>query len=119
MKSMFYKDKLAKLKLPTLELRRLRTDFVLGFKILHRFIAWTREQYGMHLCSRVTRGHDMRLLKTHDRMDARKHYFGSRITNPWNSLPSELVHSASVIIFKRGFTEVDLSDYFLQDCGPM
>ena len=85
------------------------------FKILKGLIAGPPELYGLHLYKGVTREYDMRLMKTHDRVDARKYYFGCRITCLWNSLPSELVHSASVIIFKRGLTEVDLSDYLLQD----
>ena len=115
LKFMSYKDRLATLQLPSLELRRIRADLVLCFKILNGLIAGPPELYGLNLYKGATRGHDMRLMKAHDRVDARKHYFGCRITSPWNSLPSELVHSTSVSLFKRGLTQVDLSDYLLQN----
>jgi len=52
-----YSDRLKALKLPTLELRRLRADLILCYKILNNLIPCTAENFGLILSERQSRGH--------------------------------------------------------------
>ena len=51
------------------------------------------------VCSSVTRGHSLRLQKNRTTYDLCK-FFGNRIVNIWNSLPSYVVSAETVICFK-------------------
>src|SRR5206468_12980835 len=68
-----YAESLNKLNLPTLELRRLRRDLVLCYKILYGFISGIPEDYGLKLVNRdmehLTRGHDLKLSLTYCKVD--------------------------------------------------
>ena len=101
MKQIPYPNRLKILKLPSLELRRLRADLLLCFKILNEITAGPPSNYGLVVVKTITRGHDMKLYHDHDRIDARRNYFSSRVCAPWNSLPAEVVHSDSAMAFKR------------------
>src|SRR5207253_10274938 len=94
LKAMPYSERLSLLNLPTLELRRLRADLLLCFKILHGFVAGPPERYGLKIKIGIVRGHDMKLQKDHDRIDIRKHFFSSRVCGHWNLLSTVLVHSS-------------------------
>ena len=48
-----------------------------------------------------TRGHVLKLNKTHFRREMRKHYFYNRVINKWNSLPAYVVYSKGVNEFKK------------------
>ena len=43
----------------------------------------------------------MKLYKAHCNIDARKSFFTNRILDIWNSLPSAVVFSHNMYIFKR------------------
>src|SRR3989442_10395593 len=53
-----YNDRLQKLHLPSLELRRLRSDLLLCYKLLHGKVAGSPETYGLQYAinTTVTRG---------------------------------------------------------------
>jgi ribonuclease P/MRP protein subunit RPP40 len=112
---MKYSDRLRILNIPSLELRRLRTDLVLCYKILNGLVAGAPEKYGLILSNVSTRGHDMKLFKEHARVEERRNYFGNRIIDPWNALPQETVQSCSIIAFKRNLLLCNLTKYLRQD----
>ena len=114
-KHLSYGTRLKLLKLPSLELRRLRADLLMCFKILHGFASGPPDKYGLIIKNRVGRGHDMKLYKEHDRIDVRKHYFSSRVCGPWNSLSMALVHSTTPDCFKNSLLKHDLSKFMKQD----
>ena len=60
----------------------------------------------------------MKLYPDHDRIDARRSYFSSRVCAPWNSLPAEVIHSESVMAFKRKLRGCSLLKFLKQnvDC---
>jgi hypothetical protein len=115
MKYISYPKRLVSLKLPSLELRRLRSDLVLCYKILHGFVAGPPECFGLIVRTGVVRGNGMRLFKEHVRIDSRKHFFSSRICSPWNSLPEEVVLSNSVFAFKKSLLNCNLSKFLQQE----
>jgi hypothetical protein len=112
-KKLPYGVRLNKLQLPTLELRRLRTDLCTCYKIIHGDLAGPPERYGLKLAKsqRVTRGHDLKLKADHSRVDVRLHYFSVRIVAPWNSLSCEIVHASSACDFKKKIAGLNFSKY--------
>jgi len=75
----------------TLHYRRLRGDIIETYKIVcdkyDAKVAPILTQSGML----VTRGNDLRLLKTYFKYDLRKYYFSDRVVDIWNSLPNWVV----------------------------
>lgn len=101
LKKLSYKDRLIKLKLPTLKYRRLRGDMIEVFKILHNY-------YDLDVAPKLvlnntsfTRGNSLKLLNHTFRYDLRKYSFPARIVNVWNSLPNTVVQAASIDTFKN------------------
>ena len=95
-----YEQRLEKFQLTTLEERRRRGDLIEVHKIL------TDEQYcNQQLFERShnthTRGHRLKLKKPKCRLNARRHFFASRVVDEWNSLPEEVVTAADTNSFKR------------------
>jgi len=94
-KNLTYKDRLKRLKLPTLKYRRIRGDMIeVGlYKIsTNKYdsrvkLYLEKQQYS------ITRGHSLKLVNNRYHYDLRKFSFASRIVNVWNSLP-EIVISA-------------------------
>ena len=119
MKSVQYSNRLKFLKLSSLELRRLRADLLLCYKILHGIVAGPPENYGLIIKTGTGRGHDMKIYKEHDRIDTRKHFFSSRVCASWNSLPAEVVHSNSAWQFKKSLYNCNLSTFLRQNFDTM
>ena len=104
MDNLSYKERLQKLRLPTLVYRRLRGDMIEVYTILHGI-------YDMKVApcltmrssetSRVLRGHNMYLLKGRSRTKLRSESFTQRGVNSWNSLPTDVVNAPSVNAFKN------------------
>ena len=106
-----YSDRLKALKLPTLELRRLRADLILCYKILNNLIPCTAENFGLILSERQSRGHSKKLAISHVRIDVRKNFFGCRVCAPWNALPDNIVNANSINTFKRLLWEYNLNKF--------
>ena len=51
--------------------------------------------------SKITRGHNFKLVKKQSRLDVRKFSFSQRTINVWNKLSTECVHASSVNMFKN------------------
>jgi Reverse transcriptase (RNA-dependent DNA polymerase)/Endonuclease-reverse transcriptase len=104
-----YTERLAKAGLCGLELRRLRTDLIYCYKILHGLV-----KIGLSLeidTAAVTRGHIWRIKTPKPRLDTRLHFFVYRVARVWNKLKSETVCASSVNLFKDRLSSEDLSSY--------
>ena len=112
--SLTYQQRLDKLNLDSLELRRLRNDLILTYKILFGLADVNAEDF-FTLChnGHNTRGHIYKLSTHYSRLDARKFYFSERIIKPWNDLPAKLEHFISLTVFKRFLHGVDLSQFLI------
>jgi hypothetical protein len=108
-----YKTRLQLLNLPSLELRRLRADLLLCYKIFNGHVAGGPEAFGLSLMNRSTRGHCLKLKTEHCRVDARKFFFNARLTKPWNSLPNSVINADSVRSFKIGLTQCNFSKFLM------
>ena len=51
-----------------------------------------------------TRGHSLKMRKRHSRLNVRKHSFGMRVVNEWNSLPDWVLGGKDLNDFK---TKID------------
>ena len=74
--------------------RRLRGDLIYMYKLLDEGDLFTP------LRNSRTRGHSRRLYVPPARNNLRKHSFSLRTVSMWNSLPDDVVTSASLDIFK-------------------
>ena len=54
--------------------------------------------------SKVTRGHNITLVKKQSRWHVRKFSISQRSINVWNTLSTECVHASSVNMVKAGYT---------------
>ena len=97
-----YSQRLERLGLPSLEYRRMRGDLIETYKVLHEIYdpITTRELLSLNTSN--TRGHNFKLSKNSPHLNTYKYFFVNRIVNLWNQLPSPVVNSPSINIFKNG-----------------
>ena len=110
-----YLNRLKRLGLDPLELRRLRLDLLTCYKIVHCEIALAFADFfewspGINR----TRGHTLRLRASRANSNVLSHFFAHRVVPVWNSLPSSignapLVTAQNFIAFKKRLRYVDLS----------
>ena len=97
-----YKDRLKKLGLTTLEVRRRRGDLIQTYKILTgKDKLDVNKFFQMNQQIQTTRGHPLRITKQHCRLHIRKHTFSQRVINDWNALPRTVVLANSINQFKN------------------
>jgi len=111
-----YKERLSRLNLESLEMRRLRQDLLYTYKIVFGLVSDACSDLFI-LTNSVTenapctRGHYYKLFPSFKRVDTRKFFFAERVILPWNSLPAEYVHFSKLSVFKRFLRSVDLSRF--------
>ena len=95
-----YSERLAELKLPSLEYRRKRADVMQTYKIMNNIDKIDEKKF-FKPCKEVrTRGHKMRVQKTQCKSLVRRNTFSQRVVNDWNALPDAVVTSGSITQFK-------------------
>jgi len=107
-KNLSYDDRLHRLKLPTLNYRRIRGDMIELYKII---TGKYDSNCGLQLYLRsksvhasLTRDNGKTVISTmHYRYDLRKYYFTNRVVPVWNSLPNEVVMAdkVTILIYSR------------------
>jgi len=111
-----YNERLVSCNLPSLELRRLRNDLILCYKIIHKIIALDFNDFFEFEVSKFnTRGHKFKLRLPKCNNNLRKFFFSIRIIPVWNGLPDLIVNSSSVLVFKKLLNSVDLSKFLLRN----
>jgi len=84
----------------TLKSRRKRGDMIEVFKLIKGIDKIDKNIFFSLADNNRVRGHQYRLLKSHSRLDIRKHYFSNRVINTWNSLDDNVVAAETVNCFK-------------------
>ena len=107
-KNLTYTDRLIKLALPSLELRRLHLDLIFCYKMVFGLIKLNFSDF-FEFSSQPTRGHAYKLYKLRS-SNARVNFFASRIVNVWNSLPDS-VGFTSLAVFKSSIRTTDFSEF--------
>ena len=101
LKGLSYEDRLRKLQLPTLRYRRLRSDMIETYKLLHDIHDPILPKLLDPVEKSKTRGHRFKLPKKSAKNNIKGHVFPHRIVNDWNSLPEDVVSAPSVNAFKN------------------
>ena len=96
-----YSVRLSKTKLLSLEMRRLRSDLIEVFKIMHNLEGVKREDFFQLRTATGRRCHSLTILKQHFRLNVRKYFFTHRVVNTWNKLSEDTVNSKTVISLKN------------------
>ena len=100
LKCLSYADRLSKLGLCSLELRRLQLDLILCYKIVFGIVNVSFNNFFSFGTLSKTRGHVYKLYKPQTTKTARKNFYAERVINVWNSLPP-VVDFSSLACFKR------------------
>jgi len=74
---MSYSQRLISLDLESLEVRRLRQDLLLTYKIVFGLINIDSSKFFTLGRNSITRGHSFKLCLSHSRVDVRKYFFVS------------------------------------------
>jgi hypothetical protein len=110
-----YPDRLSRLGAESLQLRRLKLDLVLFYNILHGFVDVDTYSLINLIDTDIvhSRGHSLRIVKQHCRLNCRSNSFACRNINAWNSLPDYAVTCKSVVTFKRQISLIDFSKFLI------
>ena len=104
-----YNERLKRLNLTTLEMRRFRGDLIETFKIMHGKENINKDVLFHMNESTRTRGHNYKIYKCQAKLMMRKFSFSYRIVNAWNSLPAEAVNAKHINEFKSFLTRRNLA----------
>ena len=94
-----YKERLCKLRLPTLVYRRVRGDMIETFKVVKLYNKDVTPLFEFN--TGITRGHPYKLNKFRAHKSTRHNFFMNRVINLWNSLPNHVVEADSVLHFEK------------------
>ena len=105
-----YRDRLYKLNIKSLEYRRIESDILFLYKILHNLIdVSTTNFFSFHKHTHNTRSHNKQILPILPQNTlSQKYFFSNRCAPIWNSLPSEIVTSPTYTTFHRKLKRFDL-----------
>ena len=95
-----YIERLQILKLPSLYYRRARGDMIEVWKYLNGIYQVDQQMLVRDIGS-STRGHTLKLKKSHNRLLVRSHSFSQRVISTWNNLPKEVAEAKTMDTFKR------------------
>ena len=99
LRGLTYPERLARLKLPSLEHRRKRGDVIEMYKYVHNIYHCENPRFQTN-GNKITRGHSLRIEKGHHRLNLRGNYFTVRAISLWNELPESVASAPSLDAFK-------------------
>jgi ribonucleases P/MRP protein subunit RPP40 len=106
-----YCERLQLCKLESLEVRRLHSDLIMTYKIINGLISVNLGDSFVLSSNNRTRGHLLRFVKKHVKLDIRKYFFAYRVANIWNSMNNDVVCSRSLNEFVFKLSSVDLTGF--------
>ena len=92
-----YPERLAILKLQSLEHRRIRGDMIEVYKYITGIYKTSYRRFEKHIAT--TKGNCLNLKKQHHKTTIRGHYLTIRAVNTWNSLPEAVVSAPNLNTF--------------------
>ena len=108
---MSYPQRLEFLNLETLELRRLRKDLKMTYKILCGLVDVHFHDFFAYSTYTATRSNSKNLVLAYAPIDSRQYFFCIRVIEPWNNLPENVVTAQSLQTFSNRLASCDLSRY--------
>ena len=106
-----YLTRLKILKLETLEMRRIKFDLKLCYKIINGLCDLNFNEFFTFASSSVTRDHNYKLIKPLSKNNWLLDFYSSRVVPYWNSLPSDVVSFSSFAIFVKKLNLVDFDKF--------
>lgn len=108
-----YPSRLASSNLESLELRRLRIDLEMVYKMMCGTVDLKLDEFFTKKTDSLynLRGHDRQFYPEVGGLEIRRHFFSNRIVSIWNDLPYEVVHASSLYNFKKSLLNVNLTQY--------
>ena len=104
-----YSDRLQKLKLESLHSRRIKTDLILLYKILNNLVDIPFLDYFKfsNFSGHNLRRHSLHLVRAKPAKTlCRQNFFSFRVIEHWNKLPTNIVTSPSLEIFKHRINNI-------------
>ena len=95
-----YSERLQKLNLQNLELRRIHYDLTLTYQIVFGLTVLKCQEFFQLSRLSTTRGHQFKLMKQQCR-GYRRHFFTTRVVNIWNFLSKDVVNFSTLCSFKN------------------
>ena len=111
--SLAYDERCSLLGIERLELRRLRADLILCYKIIKGLVLLPADKFFTINYNNRTRGHSLKLFLPDSRVNCRQHFFAIRIVNVWNSLPDDVISADELPLFIRRLKHVDLHAFLV------
>ena len=117
LKRLTYQDRLIRLGLTTLEIRRARGDLIQFYKIINglEVVKWTRElrciedQSTSNTSARVLRRHNKHFYREKPGLSsARDNFFINRVIPLWNELPASVKDAQTLNTFKAGLDSLEM-----------
>ena len=108
-----YVERLSALNLQSLEHRRLITDLIILYKIIHKQICLNFSDFFTFSPCTKTRGHPYRIAVPLAKNNVLKNSFSCRIVPIWNALPDPIVLAPSAYAFKKMLFKTDLTKFLL------
>jgi hypothetical protein len=99
--NLFYCERLERLQLTSLALRRELLTVCLIYKVLHNMLVITPECIGLTLCRTSTRTAGIKLVLPRPYCSLFKTSFMYRAANLWNSLPYYVLDARNLYMFKE------------------
>ena len=84
-----YHERLALLCLESIELRRLKPDLCMTYKIMFNLVNLNVDNFVAVRTNKITRGHAYILVKSLCKVRARSNFFACRVVDPWNNLDAK------------------------------
>ena len=103
-----YDERLKRLDLERLELRRLHFDLEMCYKVINHLVDVPCDSFFKLATSSCTRGHPLKLSVPESRVNARAHAFPVRVIFIWNRLPTRVVLASNLFVFKKLLRGLDL-----------
>jgi len=101
-----YHDRLNKLNLETLELRRVKSDLVLCYKVIFDIVHLNKHDF-FDISTTTTSGHQFKIYKRFNSCSVRSHFFCERVVNIWNRLPVDSTDFGSLHRFRNSLDAID------------
>ena len=95
-----YSERLKFLNMYSTKGRLLRQDLIYTYKIFHDLSAIKPSDIFLLAPDIGTRGHRFKIFVQRPQVEARKRFFSHRVVQHWNALPSDVVDSPSLQVFK-------------------
>ena len=112
-RNLTYEQRLERLGLDRLDVRRIRADLMLTYKILFGHLRVDSSQFFIASDDKRTRGHNYKLRVPIAKTDARKHFFSCRVVKIWNELP-KTVNFFSARSFRNCIEKLDFLSYCIR-----